>query len=223
MTREVYTDTEFIEFSRSQVFIRLFVDTDGQGGKLARKFGVRGYPTWIVLDRTGREIDRLVGARSARGLKADIESIFDAAGPEEEASKQAPVHHSSQTRQSPTPSPAAAADVPPAAAANPAPATKAATQADKKPPDSAVGADLPKTPVSVSPKKSADEEPIARLEKSLAAAKDEAETKWLWLMLGLAHFQEQHWKETRMYVSRVLEKDPNNAAALELMKALDNK
>ena len=42
-------------------------------------------------------------------------------------------------------------------------------------------------------------------------------------MLGLAHFQEQHWKEAKMYVSQVLEKDPNNAAALDLMKALDNK
>jgi hypothetical protein len=211
MTREVYTDTEFIEFSRSQVFIRLFVDTDAQGDRLARKFGVRGYPTWIVLDKTGREIDRLAGARSARGLKAAIESIFDAAGPDEEVAKQAPIQPPSQTPQSP---PAATAGAPPAAAPNPAPATKAATQADKKLPDPAIG---------VEPKKSAGAERIARLEKSLAAAKDEAETKWLWLMLGLAHFQEQNWKETRMYVSRVLEKDPNNAAALDLMKALDNK
>ena len=216
MTREVYTDIDFIEFSRSQVFIRLFVDTDAQGDRLARKFGVRGYPTWIVLDKTGREIDRLVGARSAQGLKAAIESIFDAAGPDEEVAKQAPAQPSSQIRQSP---PTAAAGAPPAAAQNP----KAATQADKTPPDLAVGAELPKTAVSVEPKKSAGAERIAKLEASLAAAKDEAETKWLWLMLGLAHFQEQHWKETRMYVSRVLEKDPNNAAALELIKALDNK
>jgi hypothetical protein len=220
MTREVYTDTEFIEFSRSQVFIRLFVDTDAQGARLVRKFGVRGYPTWIVLDRTGREIDRLVGARSARGLRAAIESIFDAAGPEEEVANQAPAQPPSQTRQGPPP---AAAGAPPAAAPNPTPTTKAATQADKKPPDPAVGAEPLKTTVGVEPKKSAGAERIARLEESLAAAKDEAETKWLWLMLGLAHFQEQHWKETRMYVSRVLEKDPNNAAALDLMKALDNK
>jgi tetratricopeptide (TPR) repeat protein len=211
MTREVYTDTEFIEFSHSQVFLRLFVDTDAQGDRLARKFGVRGYPTWIVLDKTGREIDRLVGARSARGLKAAIESIFDAAGPDEEVAKQPPIQPLSQTPQSP---PAATAGAPPAAAPNPAPATKAATQADKAPPDPAIG---------VEPKKSAGAERIARLEKSLAAAKDEAEKKWLWLMLGLAHFQEQHWKEAKMYVSQVLEKDPNNAAALDLMKALDNK
>jgi hypothetical protein len=112
VTREVYTDTEFIEFSRSQVFIRLFVDTDAQGDRLARKFGVRGYPTWIVLDRTGREIDRLVGVRSARGLKTDLEWIFEAAGPEEEVAEQAPVQLPSQTRKSPPP---AAAGAPPAA------------------------------------------------------------------------------------------------------------
>ena len=53
MTREVYADKAFIEFSRNQVFIRLFVDTDSQGARLARKFDVRGFPTLIVLDGTG--------------------------------------------------------------------------------------------------------------------------------------------------------------------------
>jgi len=61
------------------------------------------------------------------------------------------------------------------------------------------------------------------MEKSLAAAKDEAEIKWLQLMLGIAHFQAQHWKEARAYVSQVLEKDPTNTTARDLMKALENK
>jgi hypothetical protein len=211
MTREVYTDKEFIEFSRSQVFIRLFVDTDSQGARLARKFGVRGFPTLIVLDGTGRELDRLVGARSAQGLKADLEPIFDAAGAREEVAKQAPVQIPSQSRQSP---PTGAAGAPPAAVVTSPPAKQAVTQSDKKPTDPPAGAE---------PNKAAVEEPIAKLEKSLAAAKDEAEKKWLQLMLGIAHFQAQHWKEARVYVSQVLEKDPNNATARDLMKALENK
>jgi len=211
MTREVYTEKEFIEFSRSQVFIRLFVDTDSQGAQLARKFGVRGFPTLIVLDGTGRELDRLVGVRSAPGLKADLEPIFDAAGKREEVAKQAPVQIPSQKRQSP---PTGAAGTPPAAVVNSPPATQAVNQSDKKSTD---------PPAGVEPNKAAVEEPIAGLEKSLAAAKDEAETKWLQLMLGIAHFQAQHWKEARAYVSQVLEKDPNNATARDLMKALENK
>ena len=211
MTREVYTDKEFIEFSRSQVFVRLFVDTDSQGARLARKFGVRGFPTLIVLDGTGRELDRLVGARSAQRLKADLEPIFDAAGAREEVAKQAPVQIPSQSRQNPPPE---AAGAPPAAVVNSPPATQAVTQSDKKSTDPPAGAE---------PNKAAVEEPIAKLEKSLAAAKDEAEIRWLQLMLGIAHFQAQHWKEARAYVSQVLEKDPNNATAHDLMKALENK
>jgi hypothetical protein len=211
MTREVYTDKEFIEFSRSQVFVRLFVDTDSQGARLARKFGVRGFPTLIVLDRTGREIGRLVGARSAGGLKADLEPIFAAAGPREEVAQQAPAQIPPQGRPNP---PAGAPGAPPATVVNAPPETKTVTQSDKK---------STAPPPSAEPNMVAGEGTIARLEKSLAAAKDEAEVKWLWLMLGIAHYQEQHWKEARMYVSKVLEKDPNNATARDLMKALENK
>ena len=40
-------------------------------------------------------------------------------------------------------------------------------------------------------------------------------------MLALAHFESRHWKEARLYAGRVLEKDPDNLGARELMKALD--
>ena len=211
MTREVYANKEFVEFSRSQVFVRLFVDTDSQGDRLARKFGVRRYPTLIVLDRAGRELDRLAGARSAQRLKADLESIFDAAGPDEEVSEQAPVQIPSQGKQSP---PREATEVSPVAVSNPPPATKAVMQSEKKPTDPTG---------SVEPNKTAIEDPITRLEGSLAAAKDEAERQWLLMMLGLAHFQAQHWKEAKVYISQILDKDPSNATARDLMNALENK
>ena len=78
MASEVYPDNEFVEFSRGQVFVRLFTDTNPEGDRLARKFGIRGFPTIIVLNPKGEEAGRLEGFRPApaliRGLKAIIEN-----------------------------------------------------------------------------------------------------------------------------------------------------
>jgi thioredoxin-related protein len=79
MTREVYTDKRFIEFSRSQVFLRVFEDTQPEGERLARKFGVPGFPTLIILDFRGHEVDRIVGARRAQDLIEELHLIFNGA------------------------------------------------------------------------------------------------------------------------------------------------
>jgi len=77
MTREVYPNKEFIEFSRKNIFMRFFSDTDPEGARLERRFGVDGYPTLIVLDSNGREIGRIMGERSAPDLIDELQSIFD--------------------------------------------------------------------------------------------------------------------------------------------------
>ena len=76
MTREVYIDKEFIEFSRSQVFMRVFQDTETQGGRLAKKYRVEGFPTLIILDSSGRELDRILGFTSAPDLIEQLKEIF---------------------------------------------------------------------------------------------------------------------------------------------------
>ena len=76
MTREVYTDEEFIKFSRSQVFMRVFEDTDPEGARLARKFKIDGFPTLIILDSAGHEVDRIEGAMDAQSLIEELESVF---------------------------------------------------------------------------------------------------------------------------------------------------
>jgi thioredoxin-related protein len=79
MTREVYTDKGFIEFSRSQVFVRVFEDTQPEGERLARKYAVPGYPTLIVLDSRGHEVDRIEGAMRAMDLIKELQLIFKSA------------------------------------------------------------------------------------------------------------------------------------------------
>jgi len=76
MTREVYPDREFIKFSRSQIFMRVFEDTDPEGARLARRFKIEGFPTLIILDSSGHEVDRIVGAMSAKDLIEELELIF---------------------------------------------------------------------------------------------------------------------------------------------------
>ena len=80
MTREVYPDKEFIKFSQNYVFIRVFQDTEPQGNRLARRFGVEGFPTLLLLDSSGREVDRVLGFRSAEELMDEIKSAFKTDG-----------------------------------------------------------------------------------------------------------------------------------------------
>jgi thioredoxin-related protein len=79
MTREVYADSEVIKFSRSQVFMRVFQDTEPEGERLARKFKVRGFPTLIILNSEGQEIDRILGAMSAPDLIEELKLIIGSA------------------------------------------------------------------------------------------------------------------------------------------------
>jgi thioredoxin-related protein len=79
MAREVYSDKEFIKFSKSQVFVKVMEDTSIEGKRLARKFRIEGTPTFIVLDSSGKEIDRIVGGMDARDFIEELKEIFQSA------------------------------------------------------------------------------------------------------------------------------------------------
>lgn len=79
MTREVYSDKRFIQFSRSQIFVRVFQDTESQGARLARKFRVEVSPTLIILDSSGKEVERIEGAMRAEDLIEELKLIFESA------------------------------------------------------------------------------------------------------------------------------------------------
>jgi len=77
MAREVYTDEEFINFSTKFVFMRVFSDVDKDGAQLKEKYQVQVVPTLLVLDSNGKEVDRLIGFRTAEVLIEDLELIFE--------------------------------------------------------------------------------------------------------------------------------------------------
>jgi len=76
MAREVYTDKEFIDFSRKFVFMRVLTDKDPKGAELQRRYRVSGTPTLLILDSKGMEIDRIAGALPARSLIEELELIL---------------------------------------------------------------------------------------------------------------------------------------------------
>lgn len=77
MAREVYTDERFIRFSSRFVFMRVLADTDEEGAELQSRYDVAGFPTLLVLNSRGEEIDRIEGGRSAEELIEELGFIFD--------------------------------------------------------------------------------------------------------------------------------------------------
>ena len=47
-----------------------------QGDRIARAYGVRGYPTTIFIDKQGKEKSRRVGAMDQAGYAAAIKQIL---------------------------------------------------------------------------------------------------------------------------------------------------
>ena len=79
MAREVYTDKAFIQFSRNHVFVRVMEDADAEGERLARRFRIEGTPTLIILNSSGKEVDRIVGGRDALDLIDELNEIIQSA------------------------------------------------------------------------------------------------------------------------------------------------
>lgn len=89
MAREVYPDPQFQEFTRSQVFMLVDAYKDPEGQRLSNRFRVKSFPTILVLDAQGREIDRLTGGRGTQGLIESLSRIFEHPMPAKELNRAA--------------------------------------------------------------------------------------------------------------------------------------
>ena len=68
-----------------------------------------------------------------------------------------------------------------------------------------------------------DDKAIGILEKLYPELPEGPDKRRAELMLGTAHFNAAHMKEARTYITALLAKDPANAMAQELLKAIDKK
>ena len=62
MDETTFSDPEVVsEMATDFVWLRLNAETDPEGTRLQKRFFVSGFPTLLILDSTGKEIDRLQG------------------------------------------------------------------------------------------------------------------------------------------------------------------
>jgi thioredoxin-like negative regulator of GroEL len=64
-----------------KALINVHVDAEkGEGPDLAKRYGVHGFPTLVVVDADGAEIDRIVGYRPPAKFQAEIERMLRGEG-----------------------------------------------------------------------------------------------------------------------------------------------
>ena len=71
---EVFPRAEVVESLKKFVCAHLDAEV-GEGETLAKKYGVRGFPTLLVLDAEGAEIDRIVGYRNPKAFVEEVGRI----------------------------------------------------------------------------------------------------------------------------------------------------
>jgi len=57
MDKKIYSDPAIVALSREQVFLKVNAEDGGQGQTFAAQMRVKGYPTTIILDGTGRVLN----------------------------------------------------------------------------------------------------------------------------------------------------------------------
>ena len=77
MLANVYSNQEVGDIMNNQ-YISLYIDAESKEWvDIAKKFKIAGYPTMIILDETGTEKGRLVGAYSKSRLLSELEKLSD--------------------------------------------------------------------------------------------------------------------------------------------------
>jgi thiol:disulfide interchange protein len=61
MDKNIYTDANVIALSSRYIFVKLDAEDGGQGQRFASKMDVHGYPTTLVLDESGRSLQKVPG------------------------------------------------------------------------------------------------------------------------------------------------------------------
>lgn len=76
MDAGTFTDPQVIEFSRRMVFLKLNAETEQDGIALQQKFEIASFPTTLVMDSGGEEIDRVPGYLTAEEFVSSVEEIL---------------------------------------------------------------------------------------------------------------------------------------------------
>lgn len=79
MSENVFTQEKVGDFFNAN-FVNIKIDMEkGEGPELGKKFEVKAYPTFLILDGEGKEVSRIVGGGDADGFIAKVKKAMDPA------------------------------------------------------------------------------------------------------------------------------------------------
>lgn len=78
MTERIFPQKKVGDYFNSKFVCVKYDMEKGEGPELSKRFGVRAYPTFLVLRADGTLIHKLVGGRDADGIIRSVEEAFDA-------------------------------------------------------------------------------------------------------------------------------------------------
>jgi len=81
LDRDVYTDRQVVEkLNKNFIAVKINPERSATGKKLAKEFGVRGYPNIIFLDATGKKLHQQPGYRPAPAFCEVLDEVVRKAG-----------------------------------------------------------------------------------------------------------------------------------------------
>ena len=78
MTEHIFPQEKVGDYFNSKFVCVKYDMEKGEGPELGKRFGVRAYPTFLVLRTDGTLVHKLVGGRDADGIIRGVEEAFDA-------------------------------------------------------------------------------------------------------------------------------------------------
>jgi thiol:disulfide interchange protein len=78
LDEDVWSDNDIVAFSKGQVYLKLNVQESEDGRRLVEKFKVRGYPTVLILNYRGEEINKIVGYMPANKYLKELKNALSA-------------------------------------------------------------------------------------------------------------------------------------------------
>jgi thioredoxin-related protein len=75
LDKEVYTDPKFIEYIKGFVALKIDSEDNGEGTRLAEKYGIDGLPAMLILDANGNLLNKLSGYMDAKEMIQGIQHV----------------------------------------------------------------------------------------------------------------------------------------------------
>lgn len=80
LNAETFTDSSVIDFMQEH-YVATKIDAEkGEGIDLAKRYAVSGYPTVVIVDQEGKEIDRIIGYAPADSYLEELQRIYNNEG-----------------------------------------------------------------------------------------------------------------------------------------------